>query len=148
MRTARACRAVVVLGPGTAEIERVLRALGLAPLADEDTDATLWLPVDRTAPSPVALSVAEAGRTGPLLLTVAQVAEALGVGRTLVYELIARGELETVHIARANRVPARSVDGLVLKLQHQPASEEMPSLRPARLRSVGASGLSRRRAAS
>jgi excisionase family DNA binding protein len=90
----------------------------------------------------------ETGWTGPLLLTIAQVAEALGVGRTLVYELVARGELETVHIGRATRVPARSVDGLLLKLQHQPAAQAMPSVRPASLRSVGPSGLSQRRAAS
>jgi excisionase family DNA binding protein len=148
MKTARACRAVVVLGPGTAEIERVLRALGLAPLDDQDADATLWLPVDRAVPTLAALSVVETGRTGPLLLTVVQVAEALGVGRTLVYELIARGELETVHIGRTTRVPARSVDGLLLKLQNQLASQAMPSLRQGTLRLVGASDLSQRRSAS
>jgi excisionase family DNA binding protein len=148
MKTARSCRAVVVLGPGTAEIGRVLRELGLAPLDDDDADATLWLPVDRAVPNPAALSVVETGRTGPLLLTVAQVAEALGVGRTLVYELIARGELETVHIGRAARVPARSVDGLLLKLQHERAGQTMRSVRPARLRSVGPPDFSQRRAAS
>jgi excisionase family DNA binding protein len=148
MRTPRSCRAVVVLGPGTAEIERVLRTLGLAPLDDEDSDATLWLPVDRALPVPAALSVVDTARTGPLLLTIAQVAEALGVGRTLVYELVARGELEAVHIGRATRVPARSVDALLLKLHHQPAGQATPSVRPARLRPVGPSGLSQRRAAS
>jgi excisionase family DNA binding protein len=45
-----------------------------------------------------------------LLLTVAQVGEALQVGRTTVYRLIQAGELATVHVGRAVRVPRASVE--------------------------------------
>jgi len=46
----------------------------------------------------------------PLLLTIPEAAGVLGVGRSTVYELIAGGRLETVHIGRACRVP---VEGLL-----------------------------------
>lgn len=41
----------------------------------------------------------------PLLLTVQEAASALRLGRSTVYELIQRGDLEVVHIGRACRVP-------------------------------------------
>ncbi|ROP74071.1 helix-turn-helix domain-containing protein [Curtobacterium sp. PhB115] len=44
----------------------------------------------------------------PLLLTPAQVAAELGVGRSTVYELFASGELRSVKIGSARRV--RSAD--------------------------------------
>ncbi|MDQ1490828.1 MAG: hypothetical protein QOJ23_3342 [Actinomycetota bacterium] len=51
-----------------------------------------------------------------LLLSVEEVARALRLGRSKTYELIASGELETVHIGRSVRVPVdaieRFVDGL------------------------------------
>ena len=37
----------------------------------------------------------------------------LSVGRTSVYELIATGDLETVHIGRSMRIPADSVHAFV-----------------------------------
>jgi excisionase family DNA binding protein len=50
------------------------------------------------------------------LLSVEEVARALRLGRSKTYELIASGELETVHIGRSVRVPVdaieRFVDGL------------------------------------
>jgi excisionase family DNA binding protein len=50
---------------------------------------------------------------GPVLLTALQAAEMLAVGRTSVYELIAAGDLETVHIGRSMRIPAESVHAFV-----------------------------------
>jgi len=50
---------------------------------------------------------------GPLLLTVRQVAEMLSVGRTSVYEFIAAGDLETVHIGRCMRIRSDSVHRFV-----------------------------------
>jgi len=49
------------------------------------------------------------------LLKVTDAAALLSVGRTTVYELIAAGELETVHIGRSVRVP---VDALERFLAH------------------------------
>ena len=64
--------------------------------------------VDHRTPSP---------GSHPLLLTVLEVAQLLGVGRTTVYELIAAGELEVVHIGRAARVPTASVHAYVARLR-------------------------------
>ena len=47
------------------------------------------------------------------LLTVSEVAERLGCGRTFVYELIGSGELETVKLGRLRRVPVAALDALV-----------------------------------
>lgn len=41
----------------------------------------------------------------------------LAVGRTTIYELIARGDIDTVHIGRSARVPVCSLDAFVAKLQ-------------------------------
>ncbi len=45
------------------------------------------------------------GVTEPLLLRVEEVARALAVGRTKVYELIASGELPSMRIGSARRIP-------------------------------------------
>jgi len=52
-----------------------------------------------------------------LLLTVTDVAERLGCGRTFVYELISAGELETVKLGRLRRVPVAALDALVARLR-------------------------------
>lgn len=44
------------------------------------------------------------------LLTVEEAAEYLGVGRTLMYQLIKDGEIRTVQIHRLRRVPREAVD--------------------------------------
>lgn len=49
----------------------------------------------------------------PALLTVAATAETLGVCRQTVWNLISRGELESVKIGRARRVKAASVLALI-----------------------------------
>ena len=49
----------------------------------------------------------------PLLLTIPQAACVLAVGRTTVYELIAAGALETVHIGRSVRVPVEALRAFV-----------------------------------
>jgi excisionase family DNA binding protein len=57
---------------------------------------------------------------GPLLLTALQAAEMLGIGRTTVYELIATGDLETVHIGRSTRIPADSVHAFIALRRRRP----------------------------
>lgn len=49
----------------------------------------------------------------PALITVAETAETLGVCRQTVWNLIKRGELESVKIGRARRVKAASVLSLI-----------------------------------
>ena len=42
----------------------------------------------------------------PLVLTVEEAADRLGVGRTLMYSLVSSGAIESVRIGRLRRVPA------------------------------------------
>ncbi|GEM_PF-1905921 len=60
----------------------------------------------------------EVGAVVPLLLTIPQAAQALAVGRTTVYELIAGGAIEVVHIGRCARIPVEAVRSFV---EHQRA---------------------------
>jgi excisionase family DNA binding protein len=56
-------------------------------------------------------------RARALLLTVREVADRLGCGRTLVYELISSGELETIKLGRLRRVPVAALEALVERLR-------------------------------
>jgi excisionase family DNA binding protein len=136
-------RIVVVLGAWSPEIDTSLRALGLEPLDDDSGDASVWVPAGRrtAAVTPVANAQPSAG---PQLTTIADVAAALGVGRSTVYELIARGDLEVVHIGRAARVPARAVDDLVRRRLRGNSRVAAPSVSSCsdRLRVAGLSGAS------
>jgi len=69
-------------------------------------------PATEGAPEPDA-----APRLAALLLPIPEVAAALGIGRTKIYELIATGQLEAVHIGRSCRVPADSLDIFVERLR-------------------------------
>lgn len=51
-----------------------------------------------------------------LLLSVVEAARRLGIGRTLMYELIARGAIESVHVGRLHKVPARALEVYVARL--------------------------------
>jgi excisionase family DNA binding protein len=46
----------------------------------------------------------------PLLLRVPEVAKALGIARSLAYEMARDGRLPTVHIGKAVRVPRRRLE--------------------------------------
>ena len=53
----------------------------------------------------------------PLLLPIVGAARLLGIGRSTVYELIASGELEVVHIGRSARVPVAAIEAYVERLR-------------------------------
>jgi excisionase family DNA binding protein len=57
----------------------------------------------------------------PLVLTVEQAAERLGVGRTVMYALVGSGAVESVQIGRLRRVPA---DALVTFLDELRAGRQ------------------------
>lgn len=58
-----------------------------------------------------------------LLLTIRETADALGLGRSTVYELIAAGELEVVRIGRSARIPVVAVEQLVQRHRsHRPSA--------------------------
>ena len=51
-----------------------------------------------------------------LLLTVAEAARQLGIGRSLFYELLADGQVESIHIGRLRRIP---IDALAAYIDRQ-----------------------------
>jgi putative molybdopterin biosynthesis protein len=55
--------------------------------------------------------------TPKLLLTIPQVAVAMSLGRSTVYELVQRGELPVVHVGRAVRVRAEDLQRFVQELE-------------------------------
>lgn len=54
-----------------------------------------------------------APNTGPLLYRIPEAAAILAMSRTVVYELIQRGELQVVHIGASARVTAASLRAFV-----------------------------------
>jgi excisionase family DNA binding protein len=54
---------------------------------------------------------------GRLLLTPSEAARLLGISRTKIYELMYAGELRSVKIGRARRIPMSSVSEFVKSLE-------------------------------
>jgi excisionase family DNA binding protein len=52
-----------------------------------------------------------------LLLTVSEAAESLGLGQTMVYQLLQRKELASVKIGRARRIRVRDLEEYVAQLE-------------------------------
>ena len=57
------------------------------------------------------------------LLRVDEAASLLGVGRSFLYALVQRGEIASVKLGRARRIPMSALEEFVKKLQ---AEEEAP----------------------
>jgi excisionase family DNA binding protein len=57
----------------------------------------------------------------PALITIKQAARILNLGRSTVYELIAEGQLEVVHIGRSARVPTDAITALINRLRAEQA---------------------------
>lgn len=55
--------------------------------------------------------------TPRILLSVNEAAAALGIGRTLMYELLGSGRLESVFVGRLHRVPADALADFVERLR-------------------------------
>ncbi|MGH3829217.1 MAG: excisionase family DNA-binding protein [Pseudonocardiaceae bacterium] len=51
-----------------------------------------------------------------VLLTAEEAAEQLGIGRTLMYKLIANGEIESIRIGRLRRVPTAAIKDYATRL--------------------------------
>lgn len=52
----------------------------------------------------------------PLLLTVQQAAEMIGIGRSTLYRILERGEIHSVHIGASRRIPLEAVEKFVRDL--------------------------------
>jgi excisionase family DNA binding protein len=63
------------------------------------------------------------GTPDGLLLTVEEAARRLRIGRTLVYQLISSGELESVKVGRLRRVPAECLPEYVATLRRTRSPE-------------------------
>lgn len=48
-----------------------------------------------------------------LMLTVVEAAHRLGLGRTLMYELLSSGQIESVHVGRLHKVPVEALTRFV-----------------------------------
>jgi excisionase family DNA binding protein len=59
----------------------------------------------------------QGGTVTKLLLTPAEAAELLGLGRSTVYELLAGGDLESICIGRARRIPRDALLAYVERLR-------------------------------
>jgi excisionase family DNA binding protein len=55
----------------------------------------------------------------PLLLTVPEAATLLNIKRTKMFELITRGEIESVKVGAARKVPRDAVDAYIKRLRAQ-----------------------------
>ena len=49
----------------------------------------------------------------PILLSAEEAAEVLGIGRTFVFELVAKGRLESIKIGRRRLIPRDALERLV-----------------------------------
>jgi excisionase family DNA binding protein len=63
------------------------------------------------------------GTPDGLLLTVEEAARRLRIGRTLVYQLISSGKLESVKVGRLRRVPAECLPAYVATLRRTRSPE-------------------------
>ncbi len=104
-------RTVIVHGGADSVLEAALRAVGLVALSEAD-GTTVW----GTRPDPATTAKVEPARPERRLLTIAEAGRILGVGRSMMYQLIARGDIESVHVGRCARVPVDAVDRLVDRL--------------------------------
>lgn len=73
------------------------------------------------------LTLLPGDRVERLLLRVPEAAAALGVGRSTVYELLAAGELKSVHIGRAVRIPMVELKSWVERRAREAEGERLLS---------------------
>lgn len=55
--------------------------------------------------------------SGPMLYTIEQASAQLAIGRTRFYEIIRRGEIETVKIGRSRRITRQALEAFVDNLR-------------------------------
>lgn len=55
-----------------------------------------------------------------LLLTVTEAAQRLGIGRSLMYELLASAQVESIHVGRLRRIPADALAAYVDRQRQLP----------------------------
>jgi excisionase family DNA binding protein len=68
------------------------------------------------------------GGVPPVLLTVEQAATALSLSRSLTYELLRRGELESIRVGACRRIPRQALDEWIARKRAE-AREQPPAIR-------------------
>lgn len=56
---------------------------------------------------------------GQLLYSVEEAAGLLGIGRTMMFHLLATGEIESLKIGRRRKIPRDAIDGYIERLRAQ-----------------------------
>ncbi len=64
---------------------------------------------------------------GKLLLTVTEAAARLGIGRTLMYDLISTGEIPSVRVGRLRRVRTADLEEYAVELKPAPVGRSEPA---------------------
>jgi excisionase family DNA binding protein len=80
-------------------------------------------PSTAAAAGPAQPAISARPTAEPLLLTVAQAAQRLGISRSLLYELLATADIESITIGRLRRIPA---DALTTYIQVQRTKNQGP----------------------
>ena len=70
-----------------------------------------------------ATTMEQSPATIPLVLTIEQAAERLGIGRSLMYALVSSGEVESVTIGRLRRIPTDALVEYVARLRRANTTE-------------------------
>jgi len=61
-----------------------------------------------------------------LLVTMEEGAQMLGCGRTAIYELVRRGEIESIKLGRSRRIPMNALEAFVQRLRQEQADGTLP----------------------
>ena len=60
----------------------------------------------------------------PILLSAEEAAGVLGIGRTFVFELVAKGRLESIKLGRRRLIPREALERLIAEEQERQCNEE------------------------
>jgi excisionase family DNA binding protein len=88
----------------------------IGDVSESDTNGSLTNSPAEQSPPFTAHRQASAAKAMPRLLSIRQTASELGIGRTILYELIAAKKLKTVKIGRRRFVRAEALDEFIAGL--------------------------------
>jgi excisionase family DNA binding protein len=111
------------LNPKAAAPRRHGRTPQAVPAPRRTTHSTPPNPSTTAAAGPAQPAISVRPTSEPLLLTVTQAAQRLGISRSLLYELLATGDIESITIGRLRRIPA---DALTTYIQTQRTMNQGP----------------------
>ena len=62
--------------------------------------------------------------TDRILYSCTEAAALMGLGRSLVYQLVMRGDLHSIKLGRARRIPAKALDEYIQRLQSEQSERD------------------------